>query len=72
MRLEVRYRGISVGVLDDSTGRLLFQYDPSRMKLNTCLFFEQALIVCLVHRGGGVGGVEFAVDVFEMVGHRVR
>lgn len=27
MRLEVRYRGVSVGVLDDSTGRLLFQYD---------------------------------------------
>ncbi|MDA9589767.1 type II toxin-antitoxin system HipA family toxin [Opitutales bacterium] len=27
MRLEVRYTGDPVGVLDDSTGRLLFQYD---------------------------------------------
>ncbi len=29
MRLEVRYNGQSVGRLDDSTGRILFQYDAS-------------------------------------------
>lgn len=35
MRLEVRYCGISVGLLDDSTGQLLFQYESDWLRGGT-------------------------------------